>query len=226
MPPRKLLIVDDHAMIREGVRLLFGQQQLEVELVEAGSLAEGLRRLAEPHAFDWVLLDLGLPDAGGLTALDRLREAHAEVPIVVLSASEERSLVLECINRGAMGFVGKSSTGAGLVEALRLVFAGGIHLPPAVFGHPASRDAAPRSSAPAGREAMARLGLTPRQSEVLELLVQGLTNKHIATRLGLSEATVKTHVAASLRALNVRNRTQAVFALARLHAGNSLVTGP
>jgi len=223
MPKTKILIVDDHAMIREGVRLLLEEQRLDAEVVEAGSLAEGLRRLEEHRDFDWVLLDLGLPDAGGLTALDRLRRVEAAPPIIVLSASEERGMVLECINRGAMGFVGKSSTGAAFVEALRLVFAGGIHLPPAIFGR-APTEGVARPSGPGAREALGRLGLTPRQCEVLELLVQGLTNKHIAARLGLSEATVKSHVAASLRALNVRNRTQAVFALARFHAGNPLVS--
>jgi DNA-binding NarL/FixJ family response regulator len=113
-----------------------------------------------------------------------------------------------------MGFVGKSASGAALADALRVVFTGGVHLPAALFG---SAPAAPKSDAvmAARQSRLSRLGLTPRQLEVLDLLVQGLSNKAIAERLELSEATVKTHVAASLRALNVKNRTQAVYELAK-----------
>jgi DNA-binding NarL/FixJ family response regulator len=207
-------MLDDHAMVREGTRMLLEKQELGCELLEAGSFAEATRLFALHPDIDWVLLDLGLPDIDGLAALDRLRREHPEVPVVVLSATEERTLVLECVNRGAMGFVGKSASGAALVDALRVVFAGGVHLPGALFG---SAPAAAKSDAViATRQSLlSRLGLTPRQLEVLDLLVQGLSNKVIAERLELSEATVKTHVAASLRALNVKNRTQAVYELAK-----------
>jgi len=209
-------------MVREGMRLVFEQQGLDCDAVEAGSLADALKLISEHGNFDWVVLDLGLPDAGGVTALDRLRSTHPDLPVVVLSASEDRALVLDCINRGAMGFIGKSANGAALVDALRLVFNGGVHLPPALFGTNASAPAAPGAAFTVVADGeLARLGLTPRQIEVLKLLVQGLTNKTIAARLGLSEATVKTHVAAGLRALNVKNRTQAVFALARWQSTKS-----
>jgi len=209
-------MVDDHAMVREGTRMLLEQQDMGCELLEAGSYAEAASLLLTHGDIDWVLLDLGLPDSTGMSALVRLRKEHATVPVVVLSASEERALVLECINRGAMGFIGKSSTGASLVAALRLVFSGGVYLPPALFDRTASAPAPLESTIMTARtEELLRMGLTPRQVEVLDLLVQGLSNKLIASRLQLSEATVKTHVAASLRALNVKNRTQAVFALAK-----------
>jgi DNA-binding NarL/FixJ family response regulator len=208
-------MVDDHAMVREGTRILLEQQDMGCELLEAGSYREAASLLLAHGDIDWVLLDLGLPDSTGMAALTRLRKEHATVPVVVLSATEERALVLECINRGAMGFIGKSSTGAGLVAALRLVFAGGVYLPPALFAASPSPAAAPEAVLMTARkDELARTGLTPRQIEVLDLLVQGLSNKLIASRLQLSEATVKTHVAASLRALNVKNRTQAVVALA------------
>lgn len=224
MQKQKILIVEDHAMVREGMRLLLEQQGLNCDIVEAGSLAEALKLIAEHADFEWVLLDLGLPDADGLQALSRLRTAHPEVPVVVLSASEDRALVLECVNRGAMGFIGKSASGAVLLDALRRVFSGAVHLPPALFGASAPAPAVPQAVVIAASEAeLARLGLTPRQIEVLKLLVQGLTNKHIASRLGLAEATVKTHVASGLRALNVKNRTQAVFALARWQSTKSPV---
>jgi DNA-binding NarL/FixJ family response regulator len=216
MKRRKLLMVDDHAMVREGTRMLLQQQDVDCELLEAGSCTEAERLLSVHGDVDWVLLDLALPDCTGVSALTRLRKRHPDVPVVVLSASEERALVLDCINRGAMGFIGKSATGAGLIAALNSIFAGGLYLPPALFATPAA------VAAPAGapilsarRAELLRLGLSPRQMQVLELMVQGLSNKLIASRLQLSEATIKTHVASSLRALNVKNRTQAVFALAQ-----------
>jgi DNA-binding NarL/FixJ family response regulator len=128
-------------------------------------------------------------------------------------------VVLECINRGAMGYIAKASSGAVLADALRVVFAGGVYLPPSILG----KVSPPREPAytvmAATREELSRLGLTPRQIEVLKLMVQGLSNKLIAQRLELAEPTVKTHVAAGLRALNVKNRTQAVFALAKWRPG-------
>jgi DNA-binding NarL/FixJ family response regulator len=215
MSRRTLLLVDDHAMVREGLCALLRGPGLECEVLEAGSCAQALAVLADRADVAWILLDLGLPDSRGIEALEKLRKRHPEVPVVVVSGSEDRALVLECINAGAMGFVGKSSNGADLVHALEHVFAGGIHLPPALFAAAAPRPAAGKKPATAGvRPALARLGLSERQAQVLELVVQGLSNKLVANRLGLSEATIKTHVAAGLRALNVRNRTQAVFALA------------
>ncbi|MGC4093011.1 MAG: response regulator transcription factor [Polyangiaceae bacterium] len=207
---RKVLMVDDHAMVREGTRLLIEQQALGCELLEAGTWREARQRLTEHGDIDLVLLDLGLPDVAGLGALSELRRDRAELPVVVLSGNEERSVVLECINHGAMGFIGKSATAAVLVEALEVVFSGDIYLPTALLGK-SHATAAPATTQRAG---LSKLGLTPRQIDVIELMVQGLSNKAIAERLSLAEPTVKTHVAAGLRALNVRNRTQAVFALA------------
>jgi DNA-binding NarL/FixJ family response regulator len=211
---RSVLLIEDHAMVREGLELLLGTVLPECSFTGASSFAEAIRVLASSAAPDWVLLDLGLPDIAGLDALSLLRRDHAHVPVVVLSSSEERELVLDCINRGAVGFIGKSSSGSDLSAALRHIFGGGVHLPPALFvGRPPAAPPAGKVLA-TRRDDLTRLGLTPRQIEVLELLVQGLSNKLIAERLQLSEATVKTHVAAGLRALNVKNRTQAVFALA------------
>lgn len=207
-------------MVREGLHLLLESQAPDFDLLEAGTCADALAVLDRRSDVDWVMLDLGLPDCTGVQALVRLRERHPEVPVVVLSSSEERALVLECINSGAMGFIGKSAGSNILIEALRQVFAGGIYLPPTLFGRSggagsrSSKSAAGSAVVPAVNATLTRLGLSARQVQVLELVVQGMSNKHIASRLELSEATIKTHVAAGLRALNVRNRTQAVFALA------------
>jgi DNA-binding NarL/FixJ family response regulator len=218
----RILMVDDHAMVREGVRLLLHKQGLDCELLEANTCAAALALLAQQGNVDWVLLDLGLPDVSGIETLSQLRTNFPHVPVVVLSASEDRPLVLECINGGAMGFIAKSSNSAILVNALRLVFAGGVYLPPSVLGHitpiqsTPTQSLSPQSIVDATQNRLTGFGLTGRQIEVLDLLVQGLPNKLIAKRLDLSEATVKTHVAAALKTLNVRNRTQAVFAVAKL----------
>lgn len=227
MARRKILLVDDHAMVREGMRMLLDQRGLDADLVEASTLREARAALHAHPDTSFIILDLGLPDARGVASLAELRHEHPNVPVVVVSASEERALVLECINQGAVGFIGKSATGAALMDALRLVFSGGIHLPASLLGRPASAPAAGEDAALAAKQReLSRLGLTARQIEVLDLMVQGLSNKAIAERLGLAEATIKSHVAATLRALNVKNRTQAVFVLARLQAGGGAELGP
>jgi DNA-binding NarL/FixJ family response regulator len=216
MSQLKILMVDDHAMVREGIRLLLDKQGFDCALLEAGSCADAVTFLEQHGDVNWVLLDLGLPDMAGIDALRLLRKRFAEVPLVVLSGSEDRALVLECINRGAMGFIAKSSSSTELIHALDVVFAGGVYLPPQLFGQISPAHPLPAKAVIATTQnKLSRLGLTERQIQVLELLVQGLSNKHIANRLDLSEATIKTHVAASLRALNVKNRTQAVFSVAK-----------
>jgi DNA-binding NarL/FixJ family response regulator len=219
MAARKVLMVDDHAMVREGTRLLIAQQGLGCELLEAGCWADARRILVSTPGVDWVLLDLALPDVDGMQALTELRSQHRGIPVVVLSSEEDRTVVLECINRGAMGFIAKASSGTVLADALRIVFAGGVYLPAGIVGKSSPPRAPEQGVMAATREELAGLGLTRRQIEVLELMVRGLSNKLIAARLQLAEPTVKTHVAAGLRALNVRNRTQAVFALARWRPG-------
>ena len=213
----KVLIVDDHAMFREGIRLLLVKQAFDCDLLEAGSCAEAFKLMVHHENLDLVLLDLALPDMAGIDALDLIRERFPNVPVAVLSGTEDRALVLETINRGAMGFIGKSSSGTDLMNALAIVFTGSVYLPPTLLGQSiAKQQPAPELVARSTKHQLAEKGLTERQIEVLELMVQGLPNKLVARQLNLSEGTVKTHVASALRALNVKNRTQAVFAVAKL----------
>jgi DNA-binding NarL/FixJ family response regulator len=217
MGQQQILIVDDHAMLREGIRLLLDKHRFPCELLEASSCDEALKCLERNVDVNWILLDLGLPDISGIDALQLLRKHFPSVPVVVLSGTEDRAQVLECINRGAMGFIAKSCDSVELVRALRVVFDGGVYLPTGLFGQVSpARLVAAASVVSTTRRELSGLGLTPRQIEVIGFLVQGLPNKSIAKRLDLSEATVKTHVAAGLRALNVKNRTQAVFAVAKM----------
>jgi DNA-binding NarL/FixJ family response regulator len=182
--------------------------------------------------YDLVLLDLALGDADGFEVLVELRQPPGPaVPVVVVSASERASDVIRAIDLGAMGFVPKRSSNDALREALGVVMSGGLYVPPMMLGldrgTAAAATAPPQRSAPLGEHARAepaqrvdvleKAGLTPRQTEVLQLLLRGLPNKLIARELNLSVETVKDHVAAVLRALGVNTRTQAVLAVSQMN---------
>jgi DNA-binding NarL/FixJ family response regulator len=217
----KILIVDDHPLIREALRHVLTTLDDTLELIEAQNCAEAMTVVAANAALDLVLLDLGLPDADGMMALTQMRETHPGTPVVVLSATEQPSIVTRAIDAGAMGFIPKTSSNQLLLNALRLVLSGGVYLPVEVLHQPhdapatpGQRDGTPRNGAksPTPRD----LGLTARQTEVLGLMVQGKPNKLICRDLNLAEGTVKIHVTAILKALGVINRTQAVIAVGRL----------
>lgn len=212
----KILLVDDHTLFREGLRLVLSQLEPGCEIHEAPTCNGAFAKAREVGDFDIVLLDLNLPDMPGFEALTVLREEHPHMPVVVLSASDDKATVLEALDRGAMGFIPKSSSGQVMMSALRLVLAKGVYIPPAVLQSTGPTTAAPLHAAPAKPVNAADLGLTERQMDVLGLIVQGKPNKLICRELGLAEGTVKTHVTAVLRALEVTNRTQAVLAVSRL----------
>ncbi len=217
----RILIVDDHPLIREALRHVLTALDETLELVEAQSCAEAMAIVAGNDSLDLVLLDLGLPDAGGMTALTLMRERFPAMPVVVLSASEQPSVVSRAIDAGAMGFIPKTSSNQLLLNALKLVLSGAVYLPVEVLRQP--HNASPRPDmhdAATTRIGLpgtpSDLGLTARQTEVLSLLVQGKPNKLICRDLNLAEGTVKIHVTAILKALGVINRTQAVIAVGRL----------
>jgi len=211
----KILVVDDHPLILEALRHVLAQLDAAPQVFDAASAASG-RRLVDEHAdASLLLLDLTLPGADGFDLLADIRAAHPAVPVVVLSASERHVDVLRALDMGAMGYIPKRSSNAVMLQALRLVLSGGVYVPAAAIGaDPATARAAPAPQAL--RTTPRELGLTGRQAEVLGCILQGLPNKLICRRLELAEGTVKIHVAAILRALNVHNRTQAVIEASRL----------
>lgn len=206
----KILVADDHALFREGLRYVLAGLGSDVEIVEARDGAEALALAAGRRDLDLVLLDLAMPGVDGFAGLHALRKHIPAVPVVILAASEDSADVRLALNSGAMGFIPKSSTSSVMLSALRLVLAGGVYLPPAFL----ERSARPGTASVA--PTLESLGLTARQRDVLRLLGEGQSNKEIAQALGLVEGTVKLHVSAILKALNVDNRTQAVIAAARL----------
>ncbi len=230
----KVLLVDDHPLILSALQTVIRGQGDDVVVEGVNSAAAARALLAQDPDFDLVLLDLSLGDANGFDVLVELRSTYPALPVVVLSASERSSDVIRAIDLGAMGFVPKRSSNVQLNEALQMVMSGGLYVPQMALGaatpSDAEEDTVPSvmqtQSAPLGPGARAAshqqvpplesIGLTPRQSEVLALLLKGLPNKLIARELKLSVETVKDHVAAVLRALGVSTRTQAVLAVSQM----------
>ncbi len=210
----KILIVDDHAVIREAMQDILRQLDADIEVLEAGNCADALDTADRHPDLGLILLDIKLPGMSGLDALSTFRERHPVIPIVVLSGSDSRDDVMRAIDGGAMGFIPKSQPSRVMVNALRLVLAGGVYLPVEILAAPSFPATTPPETGAATTPAS--LGLTERQSEVLALVIQGKPNKIICRELGLAEGTVKIHVTAILRALGVANRTQAVIAVSRL----------
>ena len=198
--PKKTLLVDDHTLLRESL-LLLDQRLPGQRWRDAATLAAALRWLSDEPDIDLVLLDLDLPDSRGLEPLKRVREAAPLVPVDVLSAHDDRRSVLAAIEQGAAGFLAKTVDIARLLQGVQRVMEGGVIVPKTVTPAHLAHESAPE--------------LSKRQRDVLRLLVEGKPNKLIARALGLTDATVKTHLQVLYRKLEVESRTQAVLAAAR-----------
>ena len=221
-----VLVIDDHPLILHAMRSVVQQLAEQVEVVTVTGSQAARDALAIDADFDLALLDIQLGHEDGFELLEELRSTYPALPIVVVAASDFRDDVMRAIDMGAMGFVPKCSSNEVLVSALEMVLSGGIYLPPSVMRSGAQqRCAGQRSALPhwddrldsdRAAAAVALLDLTPRQKEVLALLLRGQSNKLIARALNLSVETIKDHVAAVLRTLNVSSRTQAVVAVSQL----------
>jgi len=203
------LLVDDHALFREGMKHLLRHLRPDATIHQAGTVDEAAGILAGTR-IDLILLDLHLPGLRGLQSLDAMRAVTEDVPIVVLSGTEDGETVRGAIEHGAMGFIQKSVNPDEMLQAVESVLAGKVYLPEAVL-QPA------RANGPSASQekVLESLGIGGRRAEVLLHLAQGKSTKAIARELGISDTTVKTHIQALYDALNVHSRTQAVFALAR-----------
>jgi DNA-binding NarL/FixJ family response regulator len=219
----KVLLIDDHPLMLQALQTVVLGLGSDVEVEGVETALQAHRALACSPPVDLVLLDLGLGDTDGFDLLKELRVQHPTLPIVVVSASERGADVIRAIDLGAMGFVPKRASSQTLLDAITMVLDGGIYVPPMSLGGPdASAPPAPgQVSVPLAP--LAKIGLTPRQKDVLACLLQGKPNKLIARELNLSVETVKDHVAAVLRALGVNSRTQAVLAVSHLaHNGSAM----
>src|SRR5258706_6269352 len=213
MSPTRIIIVDDHPLFRGALKQALANALEALEIVESGSLDELTDELTRNGAVDLVLLDLTMPGVQGLSGLLYLRTQYPEVPVVIVSASEDPGTIRGAIGFGALGFVPKSQPADQIRVAIHKVLSGEIWVPPDVdLATAGDKEAA---------GLIARLStLTPQQGRVLMMVGEGLLNKQIAFRLNVSEATIKAHVSAILQKLGVDSRTQAVIAMSKIGSGD------
>lgn len=211
----KILIVDDHSLVREGLQAILSRSDLSAQFLEAWDATSVWDHITKNPDLDFVLLDIQLPDCSGLELLTRIVGHRPELPVVMLSADHDSQTVTHALNLGASGFLPKTSVSEVLVSAIRLVLAGGIYVPPEALLKSTMRPAfaSAQSTAPVTIES---LRFTARQVEVFRLLLQGMSNKQICRKIDLAEATVKIHVRGILRAINVSSRAEAIAKAAQL----------
>jgi two-component system, NarL family, nitrate/nitrite response regulator NarL len=202
----KILIVDDHPIYRKGLIALLDQMEPDTALLQANDAAQALALIAENDDLDVVILDLVIPGMDGLRAIAEFGKIRPELPVIILSSSENPADARAALANGALGYVPKSSAEHTLLSAIRIVLNGDIYVPPFVLlqtksGHLADLKIESSPDRPV---------LTDRQTEVLRRISAGQLNKMIAVELGLSEKTVKSHITAIFRALNVTDRSRAV----------------
>lgn len=214
----KILIIDDHALIREALRGVLKELKGDAIVSEAADWRSASLQIQENRAFDLILLDLNLPDRDGADILAELRERYPAVSVVVLSARQDRESVARALELGAVGFIPKSSDRSVMLSAFNLIFSGGMYIPPEILvrQEPTLARSAAEPAVVVRHASASDLGLTGRQLEVLALMMKGRSNKAICRALNLAEPTVKNHVTAILKALKAANRTEAVIAAGEL----------
>lgn len=206
----KLLVVEDHALVREGMVLTLRGLDRKVEILEASNGGDAIDLIESHGNLDLVLLDLLLPDVSGMSLLHAVRKCASMLPVIVVSGLEDMGTVNRSMQAGASGFVPKSSRSEVLLDAVRAVLAGGLFFPGG------NRVAGSGSNGAHASAAANDIDLTAAQRRVFDLLVQGLSNREIGELLGLTEGTVKLHVSKIFRSLGVTSRSQAVIVAARL----------
>ncbi|HKU85613.1 MAG TPA: response regulator transcription factor [Casimicrobiaceae bacterium] len=201
----RIAIADDHPLMRDALASAIGGAVPGTKFVEAGSLETTLALVAQSPGPDLLLMDLHMPGADGLSGVRAVRARAPQVPVAVVSADDDAAAARAALALGAAGFIPKTESPAVIASAVRLILAGGVYVPPRLMG----------PGPPTSRTPEVPSGLTGRQMDVVRLLARGLSNKSIARELNVSEGTVKVHLLAVFRALDVRNRTAAVLAAQR-----------
>lgn len=206
----KILLVDDHALFRDGMRYVLQQLTGPVEILEAGNFPDALKLAMQHPDLDMVLLDLHMPGSEGAASIKFFHQRYPQIPLVVVSGEEGRSVMEKVMDAGASGFVCKNSSAAVMLDALNLVLAGGVYIPQQMMQQHIAQ--VEKEVAQAGGRSMRsnEYGLTGRQMQVLAHLASGASNREIAELMRLAEGTVKIHVAAAYQALRVNNRMEAV----------------
>jgi len=202
----KVLLIDDHELFRDGMRYVLTKLDKNTQIFDAGSYEDALPIINTHQDLDLVLLDLGLSGLSDTDALKALRLELPSTPVVIISSNDDGNKVQEILDLGAQGYIPKSTKAEVLISSLKLVLSGGIYIPPEIL---LRMDKKNESNVSVNDE-IVETPLTPRQFEVLGKLTHGLSNKEISTQLNMAEPTVRVHVAAIFKALDVSNRTKAV----------------
>ncbi len=211
----KVLIVDDHALIREALHTVLKQLKRETVILDASNSRQAMR-LAEEHPdLNLILLDINLPDRDGFSVLGELRDRYATIAVIVLSALDDQDTVKQAFKLGALGFIPKTTDREVMLNAIQLVLSGGIYIPSEILDREETKSPRPANELSA-REYLDGLGLTARQIEVLALLMQGKSNKVIANTLNMGVPTVKNQITVVLKALKVTSRTEAVIKVGKM----------
>jgi len=204
----RFLIADDHPLFREAIHTVVRQAFPDSEVLEAADLPDALAMAMARNDLDLILLDLNMPGMHGLGGLISLRNEVPATPVVVISAEQDKQIVLQAITYGAAGYITKSSPRQQMTEALTRILEGNVYLPPDIVrGQGPGNGAKPQPTL----SATLLQALTRKQLQVLERMTRGDSNKQIAWHLEIAETTVKAHVSAILRKLNVHNRVQAIL---------------
>lgn len=206
----KLLLADDHPLFREGIKPLLRKLDAVVEVIEAQDYPSAFAAMRAAGEVDLALIDLYMPGMRGREGIAQFRAAYPDVPLVILSASEQPDDIQHLLDAGALGYITKSSPGEVIMNALRLVLSGGLYIPPRLLGGQATADVDGETGDGAA------IALTERQRAVLQQLALGKSNRQIAAALHVTEGTVKVHLAGIFRVLKVSSRTEALLAAQRL----------
>ena len=210
-----VIIADDHPLFRDAIKQAIEGLMPNCSFRLAGDLEDLRQQLRETESVELVLLDLSMPGTTGFSGLLSIRSEFQDIPVIVVSATEDPITIRKCIELGASGFIPKSSGAEYIVEGIKSVQIGEVWTPPNVDMEADMDDAS--------NDLLTKIqSLTPQQTRVLSMLAEGLLNKQIAYELGVSEATVKAHVSAVLLKLNVDSRTQAVIMMNKIAVDQSM----
>jgi two-component system, NarL family, nitrate/nitrite response regulator NarL len=201
----RLVVVDDHQIMRDGLAALLRHASPETTVLQARDANEALTLIDRHHDLDAIILDLLMPGMDGFQAISVFGRKRPDLPVIVLSSSEDPQDARRALACGALGYVPKSASQHELLSAIRQVLNGDLYVP----AFAADNDATATERSNGRTDGRADRSLTPRQIEILALMSQGTPNKIIAAKLHLSEKTIKAHITAIFKALNVNNRTQA-----------------
>lgn len=209
----KILLADDHALIREGLERTLSVLEEDIHFVHAEDRETVLAQLQAHPDVDVILLDLFMPGVKGFDLLSEVCDSYSNIPVIIVSGTEDPRYMRKAIDNGASGFIPKSAPTATMMSAIQLVRNGGVYIPADMMQQQSS---SPRLQARVASQTQsneireAASNLTTRQQEVLSLMGRGMSNKEIARELEVSDHTIKIHVAAVLRLFNAANRTEAV----------------